>query len=104
MYVPQNSSKLIIDIYSQYYKDISIGGKILELIKFWSSDPQTAKLLISLFIPFAIFVFDDFFKSLKNPNSNFEDIKKTVMTDHGGDMNFKTNLEMLPVNFYLKFN
>jgi len=98
MWVPQNSLKLIIDIYSQYYSDPSIGGKILELIKLWCASPDIAKLLINLFIPFAIFVFDDFFKGLKNPSKDFEDIKKTVVTEVGGDMNFKTNLEMLPVN------
>lgn len=72
----------------------------MELIKLWCSNPEIAKLLINSFIPFAIYVFDDFFKTLKNPGtSGFEDIKKTVITEVG-DANFKTNIEMIPVKTY----
>ena len=100
MYVPYNSSKLIVEIYSTYYNHPVIGAKLLLLIKLWCKDNKSAKTLISLFIPFDIFVFDDFFKGLGKSNSAFEDIKKTVMTEHaeGANMGLKTNLDMLPVN------
>lgn len=92
----------MVDIYSNFYSEPQIGSKILELIKFWCTTSEIAKLLINLFIPFAIHVFDDFFKSLKNPGSkNFEEVKKTVITEVGGDIDFKTNLEMLPVNIII---
>jgi len=96
--VPYNSTKLFVDIYSKYYSNSSIGTKILELIKLWCSDKQSANLLLTLFVPFAFFVFDDFFKSLGKESNAFQEIKKTVMTEHGNnDMNFKTSLDMLPV-------
>ncbi len=98
LYVPYNSTKLFVDIYAKYYNHPFIGTKILELIKLWCSDKQSANLLLTLFVPFAFFVFDDFFKSLGKESKNFEEIKKTVMTEHGNnDMNFKTSLDMLPV-------
>jgi hypothetical protein len=98
IYVPLNASKLIVDIYSQYYNHPYLGGKILELVKLWCTDNRSAKLLMRLFVPFAIFVFADFFKSLGKDDKNFEEIKKTVMTEVGGDLDFKTNVEMLPVS------
>lgn len=98
LFVPRHYLKFIIDIYSKYYNDSYIGGKILSLIKLWCHDSDIAKLLMNLFIPFAIHVFDDLFRSLKNPNDNkYEDIKKTVITEVGGDVNFNANQEMLPV-------
>ena len=110
LYVPYNSSKLIVEVYSKFYNHPTIGVKILELIKLWCTDHRSAKVLISLFVPFAIYVFDDFFRSLGKVDKNFEDIKKTVMTEHGNaNMNVKTSLEMLPVtiliiNVDLEFN
>jgi hypothetical protein len=100
--VPLNASKLIVDIYSQYYNHPTLGVKILELVKLWCTDNRSAKLLMKLFVPFAIFVFADFFKSLGRDDQNFEQIRKTVMTEHGGnDLDFKTNVEMLPVSYNL---
>lgn len=101
LYVPLNNAKLIVDTYSTYYNHPNIGGKVLDLIKLWCQDNRSAKVLISLFVPFAIFVFDDFFKSLgKSPNAAFEDIKRTVVTTVGNDnLDFKTNMDMLPVNY-----
>jgi hypothetical protein len=100
LYIPKHALKVIIEIYSQHYSDAAIGSKILELIKFWLFDQEVAHMLMNLFIPFAIHVFDDFFKTLKNPADNFENVKKTVITEVG-DVNFKTNVEMLPVKFQL---
>jgi hypothetical protein len=98
MFVPLNCSKLIVELYSKFYNHPTIGVKILELIKLWCQDNRSAKVLIHLFVPFAIFVFDDFFKSLGKVDQNFEDIKRTVMTEHGGgNMEVKTSLDMLPV-------
>jgi hypothetical protein len=97
VYVPLNASKLIVDIYSQYYNHPYLGAKILELVKLWCNDNRSAKLLMRLFVPFAIFVFADFFKSLGKDDKKFEEIRKTVMTECGGDLDFKTNVEMLPV-------
>ncbi len=105
LFIPYNNTKLFVDIYSKYYNHNTIGTKILELIKLWCSDKQSASLLLTLFVPFAFFVFDDFFKSLGKDSKNFEEIKKTVMTEHGNnDMNFKTSLEMLPVNNIFNHN
>lgn len=102
LYVPYNSTKLFVDIYSKYYNNSPIGTKILELIKLWCTDKQSANLLLTLFVPFAFFVFDDFFKSLGKESNAFQEIKKTVMTEHGNnDMNFKTSLDMLPVKINL---
>lgn len=98
LYVPFNASKLIVEIYSKHYNHPLIGVKILELIKLWCNDHRSARLLISLFVPFVIFVFDEFFKSLGKSDLVFEEIKKTVITEHGGvDMGLKTNLDMIPV-------
>jgi hypothetical protein len=101
LYVPYNSTKLIVDIYAKYYNHPQIGVRILELIKLWCEDKKSANLLLTLFVPFAFFVFDEFFKSLGKDNKKFEEIKKTVMTECGNnDMNFKTSLDMLPVFIY----
>lgn len=103
--VPSRASKAIINIYSENYNHPVLGVKILQLIRIWCEDSRCSRLMVHLFVPFSIYVFDDFFKSLKNPgNKGFEDIKKTVMTEHAGaEMDFKTSLDMLPVRFY-KFN
>jgi hypothetical protein len=99
MYVPFKASKLIVEIYSKFYNHPSIGVKILELIKLWCTDHRSARVLISLFVPFAIFVFDDFFRSLGKVDKTFEDIKRTVITEHGNaNMSVKTSLDMLPVS------
>ena len=98
--VPSKASRTIINIYSENYNHPVLGVKILQLIRIWCEDPRCSKLMVHLFVPFSIYVFDDFFKSLKNPgNKGFEDIKKTVMTEHaGGEIDFKTSLDMLPVS------
>jgi hypothetical protein len=98
LYVALNASKLIVDIYSQYFNHPFISVKILELVKLWCTDNRTAQLLMKLFVPFVILVFSDFFNDLGGKNKNFEEIKHTVMTEHNG-MDFKTNVEMLPVIF-----
>jgi hypothetical protein len=99
MYVPLKASKLIVEIYSKFYNHPIIGVKILELIKLWCTDHRSARVLISLFVPFAIFVFDDFFRSLGKVDKTFEDIKRTVITEHGNaNMSVKTSLDMLPVS------
>lgn len=97
--VPLKASKKIISLYSNHYNHPTIGSKILQLIRLWCEDERCSKLMIHLFIPFVVNVFDDFFKSLKGSgNNNFEEIKKTVITEHGGDIDVKTNLDMLPVS------
>jgi hypothetical protein len=98
LFVPINNSKLIVETYSKYYNHPYIGAKLLELIKSWCTDNRSAKVLIGLFAPFAMFVFDDFFKSLGKTDAAFEDIKRTVMTTVGNEVNFKTDMDMLPVN------
>jgi hypothetical protein len=97
--VPMKASKLIVEIYSKFYNHPSIGVRILELVKLWAGDNRSAKVLIGLFVPFAIYVFEDFFKSLGKVDKTFEDIKRTVMTEHGNNANLdvKANLDMLPV-------
>lgn len=100
LFVPLNYSKLVIDTYSKYYNHPFIGTKLLELIKAWCIDSRSAKVLINLFAPFAMFVFDDFFKSIGKPDSAFEEIKRTVMTTVAVDVNFKTDMDMLPVKFF----
>jgi hypothetical protein len=99
LYIPINYSKLIVDIYAQFYNHPYISVKILELVKLWCADNRSAHFLMKLFVPFAILVFSDFFKSLGEGNKNFEEIKNTVMTEHNG-MEFKTNLDMLPVIYF----
>jgi len=102
--VPMKASKLIVEIYSKFYNHPSIGVRILELVKLWAGDNRSAKVLIGLFVPFAIFVFEDFFKSLGKVDKTFEDIKRTVMTEHGNNANLdvKANLDMLPVKYFFK--
>lgn len=97
--VPLKASKTIITIYSENYNHPVLGVKLLQLIKLWCEDERSSKLMVQLFIPFSIYVFEDFFKSLKSPDKNFEEFKKTVMTEHaGGNVEFKTSLDMLPVS------
>ncbi len=101
VFVSGRASKLIVEIYSNHYNHPLIGVKILDLIKLWCNDHRSAKVLISLFIPFAIFVFDDFFKSLGKVDTVFEEIKRTVITEHGdgGNMGVKGSMDMLPVSY-----
>lgn len=98
--VPMKAAKLVIDIYSMHYNHPVLGSKILELIRIWCEDARSSKMMLDLFVPFAIHVFDEFFKSLKNPDKKaFEDVRNTVMTEHaGGNIEFKTSLDMLPVS------
>lgn len=99
--VPLKASKKIIALYSNHYNHPIIGSKLLQIIRLWCEDERCSKLMIHLFIPFVVNVFDDFFKSLKGSgNNNFEEIKKTVITEHGGDIDVKTNLDMLPVSIF----
>ncbi len=104
LYVPLNHSAIFLDIYSKYYNHSEIGTEILNLIKLWCGDPVTAKILLKLFIPFAMFVFEEFYKTLSQPDKdNFDEIKKTVMTSHGNqDIEIKTSISMLPVLIFLK--
>ena len=99
LFVPLNYSSVFLDIYSKYYNHPEIGIEILNLIKLWCEDQSTAKILLNLFIPFAIFVFEEFYKSLSHSDKeNFEEIKKTLMTTHGNqDIDVKTSICMLPV-------
>jgi hypothetical protein len=92
-----------LDIYSKYYNHPEIGIEILNLIKLWCEDATTAKILLKLFIPFAMFVFEEFYKTLSNPEKEgFEEIKKTVMTSHGAqDLDVRTSISMLPVRNFL---
>jgi hypothetical protein len=100
MVVPLNYSKLIVELYSQFYNHPVVAGKLLELIKLWCKDNRSAKVLISLFIPFAIIAFDEFFKSLGKVDKAFEEIKRTVMTEHNdGGLDVKTSLEIIPVRY-----
>lgn len=101
LYVPLNASEEFLNIYSKYYNHPEIGIEILNLIKLWCEDDSTAKILLRLFIPFAIFVFEEFYKNLSNPEKEqFDDIKKTIMTTHGNqDLMLQTSLSMLPVIF-----
>lgn len=99
LYIPLNAIHPIVKIYSKFYNEPTVGVKVLELIKLWCDDIRSAKILMNMFVPFAIFVFDEFFKSLGKVDQQFEVIKKTVMTEHGGgDMGIKTSLDMLPVS------
>lgn len=101
--VPLKASKQIISIYSENYNHPYLGSKLIDLIKLWCEDERSSKLMIHLFTPLAIHVFEDFYNnnlkedSIKQ-NSNFEEVKKTVMTEHGdGDVGIKASLDMLPV-------
>jgi len=98
--VPKKAARMVVDIYSVHYNHPLLGVKILELIRFWCEDARSSKLMLDLFVPFAIFVFDDFFKSLRSPDQKaFEEVRKTVITEHaGGNIAFKTSLDMLPVS------
>ena len=102
LFVPLNYSSVFLDVYSKYYNHPDIGIEILNLIKLWCENQTTAKIVLKLFIPFAIFVFEDFYKTLSfSDKQNFEEIKRTLMTSHGNqDIDVKTNVCMLPVYIY----
>ena len=96
LYVPMKHLNPILKIYSSNFNDPYIGSKLLELIKIWCEDKSSASIILEKFIPIAIKVFEDFYKNnLGEVNSNFEMVKKTVMTEHSNpDIN--TSSEMLP--------
>ena len=96
LYVPIKHLNPILKIYSSNFNDPYIGSKLLELIKIWCEDKSSASIILEKFIPIAIKVFEDFYKNnLGEVNSNFEMVKKTVMTEHSNpDIN--TSSEMLP--------
>lgn len=98
--VPLKASKRILSIYFENYNHPILGTKLLQLIKTWCEDERSSKLMCHLFVPFAINVFEDFFKNLHDSDKNaFEQIKKTVITEHGGeDLGLKANMDMLPVS------
>ena len=99
------ASKEIIRIYSENYNHPTLGVKLLQLIRLCCEDDRSSKLMIQLFIPFSIYVFDDFFKSLNSNNKGFDEVKKTVITEHGGgNLDIKTNIDMLPVIKFLLSN
>ena len=96
LYVPLKHLNPILKIYSSNFNDSFIGTKLLELIKIWCEDKSSATVILDKFIPIAIKVFEDFYKNnLGEVNTNFEMVKKTVMTEHSNpDIN--TSSEMLP--------
>ena len=95
LYVPLNHLTPLLKIYANNYNDSYLGGKMLELIKIWCEDKKSASALLEKFIPIAIKVFEEFYKSLGKDNQNFEQVKKTVMTEHS-DPDIKTSVDMLP--------
>lgn len=96
--VPFKASNDIIKLYSEYYNHPTLGIKLLQLIRLCCEDDRSSKLMIQLFIPFSIYVFGDFFKSLSGSNKGFDEVKNIVMTEHGGgNLDIKTNIDMLPV-------
>jgi len=101
--ISKNYSKLIIDKYSLYYNHPMNGAVLLELIKLWCDDVESAKGLITLLLPFSVLVFEDFFKKLKNPNSaNLDQVKMTLNTLSMDNMEkVESNIEMLPVSYNL---
>ena len=96
LYVPLKHMSPLLKIYSENFNDSFLGTKMLELIKMWCEDKTSASVLLDKFIPIAIKVFEDFYKNnLGETNSNFEMVKKTVMTEHSNP-DIKTSSEMLP--------
>jgi hypothetical protein len=99
--VPLKASKIIIGIYLENFNHPTLGVKLLQLIKTWCEDERSSKFMCHLFVPFAINVFENFFNSLIGEDKQtFEEVKKTVMTEHGGsDFGLKGSLDMLPVSY-----
>jgi hypothetical protein len=104
--VPSHSASLIINIYSENFNHPILGTRLLQLIKLWCEDERSSNLMVQLFIPLSITVFEDFYKSLKNVNMKaFDDVKKTIITEHGqGNAEVKGNLDMLPVSISYNIN
>lgn len=104
--VPSHSASLIINIYSENFNHPILGTRLLQLIKLWCEDERSSNLMVQLFIPLSITVFEDFYKSLKNVNMKaFDDVKKTIITEHGqGNAEVKGNLNMLPVSISYNIN
>ena len=96
LYIPLKHLTKVLQIYAENFNDSYIGNKMLELIKIWCEDIQSAKLLLDKFIPIAIKVFEDYYQNtLGNIDSHFEEVKKTVMTEHSNP-DFKASGDMLP--------
>ena len=96
LYVPLKHLNRLLQIYADNFNDSYLGNKMLELIKIWCDEESSAKALLDKFIPIAIKVFENYYKTnLGNIDSNFEEVKITVMTEHSNP-DIKTSIEMLP--------
>ena len=96
LYVPLKHLNRVLQIYADNFNDSYLGSKMLDLIKIWCEEESSAKALLDKFIPIAIKVFEDYYKNnLGNIDSHFEEVKKTVMTEHSNP-DIKTSSEMLP--------
>ncbi|MCQ2817892.1 MAG: hypothetical protein MJ252_11565 [archaeon] len=95
LYVPLNHISPVLKVYASNYNDGYIGGKLLDLIKIWCSNKESANALLDKFIPIAIKVFEEFYKETGNKNSNFEMVKNTVMTEHSNP-DVKASVDILP--------
>ena len=95
LYVPLKHLNRLLQIYADNFNDSYLGNKMLELIKIWCEDIQSAKLLLDKFIPIAIKVFEEFYKGIGDTDKQFEEVKITVMTEHSNP-DIKTSIEMLP--------
>ena len=95
LYIPLKHLTPILKIYAENYDDVYLGNKILELIKLWCEDSTSAKALLDKFIPIAIKVFEEFYKGIGDTDKQFEEVKKTVMTEHSNP-DIKTSSDMLP--------
>ena len=96
LYVPLKHLNRVLQIYADNFNDSYLGNKMLELIKIWCDEQSSAKALLDKFIPIAIKVFENYYKNnLGNIDSHFEEVKKTVMTEHSNP-DIKTSSEMLP--------
>ena len=95
LYIPLNHLTPVLKIYAENFDDSYLGTKILELIKLWCEDSKSAKALLDKFIPIAIKVFEEFYKGIGDTDKQFEEVKKTVMTEHSNP-DIKTSSDMLP--------
>ena len=100
IFIANDFTKLIIEIYSKFYNHPVIGNKILELLKLWCEDSHAVKILMNSIIPFAFHVFEDFFKSIGNQKKVFEEIRNRIIIEYGDEQEYKTSLDILPVNFF----
>ncbi len=95
LYIPLKHLTPVLKIYAENFDDAYLGTKILELIKLWCEDSKSAKALLDKFIPIAIKVFEEFYKGIGDTDKQFEEVKKTVMTEHSNP-DIKTSSDMLP--------